>query len=118
MAKLKLLLDENIGTEVFIFLERQGYDVVSVLDKKPGIEDREVLEQAQKDRRIVITLDKDFGRLIYRNSQRHAGVILLRLDDESPRSISQTLARLLVNYNLELSEKFTVVTETKVRLRR
>lgn len=89
MVKLKLLLDENIGKEVFIFLKRQGYDTVSILNVKPGMVDWEVLELAQKDKRIVITLDKDFGHLIYFRSQPHAGVILLRLTDESPKNISE-----------------------------
>jgi len=47
-----------------------------------SIEDHEVLEIARAEDRILITNDKDFGELIYRQQLEHTGVILFRLRDE------------------------------------
>lgn len=104
MEKPKLLLDENIGTLVAKTLRVQGYDVVSILEEEPGMSDSDVLNRA-------------FGRLIYLYSQRHAGVILLRLKDESSQNINYILSKILTDYGSRLIKKFITVSETKVRLR-
>lgn len=117
MAKPRLLLDENIGITVARFLEAQDYNIFSVLREKPGASDGQILDRAVKEKRIIITLDKDFGKLVYQNNQKHSGIILLRLFDESPDNINKVLQRLLRNYGLQLLKKFTVVTETRVRVR-
>lgn len=117
MEKIKLLLDENIGLKVVEALEQDGYDVISIIKQSPGITDQEVLVQAVRENRIIATLDKDFGRLVYQYSQKHTGVILLRLNDESLRNIIRVLMRVLKQYASELHGKFTTVTETKIRLK-
>lgn len=117
MEKIKLLLDENIGLKVAEALQQDGYDVISIIKQSPGITDQEVLDRAVKENRIVATLDKDFGRLVYQYPQKHTGVILLRLNDESPQNIIRVLMKALKQYESELNGKFTIVTETKIRLK-
>lgn len=117
MDKIKLLLDENIGILVAEELQKEGYDIVSIITAQPGITDSEVLDKALAEHRIIVTLDKDFGRLVFQYSQKHAGVILLRLANESPQNISRMLKIVLQQYQTGLAGKFMTVTETKIRLR-
>ena len=117
MAKIKLLLDENIGILVAEDLRKDGHDIVSIITDSPGISDNKVLDKALKEKRITVTLDKDFGRLIFQYSQKHAGVILLRLANESRQNISRMLKVVLEQYQTELAGKFVTVTEAKIRLK-
>lgn len=62
---MKFLADENIGLGVIEPLRNLGFDVQSVLEKQTGISDTKVLSLANKGNRILITTDKDFGKLVY-----------------------------------------------------
>lgn len=115
--KPKLLLDENIGVIVAESLRREGYDSVSIIETHPGVPDQEVLGLARKERRILVTLDKDFGLLVYANPQKHAGVILLRLNDESPRRVTETLLLILDQFGNQLAGRFAVASEGSIRIR-
>lgn len=117
MGELKLLLDENIGFLVVERLRKEKYDVVSILEEMPGAEDSVVLAQARREKRVVVTLDQDFGRLVFRDSKRHAGVILLRLEHESTENITQVLLNTLEQYGNQLSNRFVVASEHQVRIR-
>ena len=59
-------------------LRESGYDVLSVSEISPRAEDSGVIEPAVKDKRILLTEDKDFGPLVYAHGQKTGGVILLR----------------------------------------
>lgn len=117
MPAPKLLFDENIGAIVAASLRQEGYDVVSILEETPGAQDREVLERARAERRILITLDRDFGRLIFLRSQEHVGVIFLRLRRETPGMILTVLRGVFDAYGEKLHGHFITASEGRVRIR-
>ena len=45
------------------------------------MEDEKIIRTAFLENRMVITMDKDFGELVYHSSMKHSGVLLLRLED-------------------------------------
>ena len=61
---MKLLADQNIPATVCKALAEEGFDVLSINDVSPGATDREVVTLAEKEQRIILTFDKDFGGLI------------------------------------------------------
>lgn len=117
MRRLRLLLDENIGRAVALRLRKSSWDAASILEESPGIEDTEILKKATKEKRIVVTLDQDFGALIFRDSNKHVGVLLLRLGKESSENIFNTINRVLIQHGKKLEKKFTVASELQVRIR-
>ena len=80
--------------------------------------DDEVLTKALTENWILITNDKDFGEMVFRERRNHHGVIFMRLDDERSANKIEVLQRLLEGYAEKLPEEFVVVTETKVRFAR
>lgn len=113
---MKFLVDECVGPVVAIWLSQRNYDTISIYDDLPGIDDNSVLKKALLESRILITCDKDFGEMIFKNKMQHCGIILLRLIDErSSRKIS-VLDTILKNYSEELFGNFVVATETAVRI--
>ncbi len=87
MSKPRLLADENIPRTVVIMLRREDYDTVSVWELKPGMNDEEVVELAIRESRIIITFDKDFGRIALLKPNI-TGVILLRIPPLNPQYIA------------------------------
>lgn len=115
---MKFLADENIGLAVVAFLRKQGHDIPSITEFSPGVSDATVLLKAADEHRILVTSDTDFGELVYRIGQQHAGVILLRLDDERNANKIRVLRKLLKQHAEDLPNAFVVVTDTTVRIRR
>lgn len=115
--KPRLLLDENIGQSVAQSLINNGYDAVSVVEIGFGMPDTDILKLALQEKRVLITLDKDFGQMIYQSHAEHSGMVLLRLQNESSQNIKMILLNFLNSYDNKMVDKFIVVTEDKIRVR-
>jgi len=113
---MRFLVDECTGSKVAKWLRDANYEVFSVFDEARGMTDNEVLTKASDENWILITNDKDFGEMIFRERRTHHGIIFLRLDDERAANKIQVLEKLLENYSAKLPEQFVIVTETKVRV--
>jgi predicted nuclease of predicted toxin-antitoxin system len=85
---MKFIVDECTGPRVANWLTTVGYDVLSISPDKKGISDKEILKIAVGEIRILITNDKDFGELIFKQKLSHCGVIFLRLSDETAKNTS------------------------------
>ncbi|HEY6137958.1 MAG TPA: DUF5615 family PIN-like protein [Thermoanaerobaculia bacterium] len=74
---MKLLVDNCVAPAVTAALRGEGHDVVAVKDwpRDPG--DEEILAFAEREQRVVITLDHDYGALIFRDRKSHAGLVRL-----------------------------------------
>ena len=115
---MRFLVDECAGPAVTRWLEEQGHDVFSIYEHSAGMSDAMVMQTAFEQDRIPITNDKDFGDLIFRERRAHKGVVLMRLDDERSSQKIEVLRRLLTHHGDDLTGRFAVVTETKLRFAR
>ena len=114
---MRFIVDECAGAKLARWLEEAGHDVFSVYDQARGLSDVDVLTMAESEQRIVITTDKDFGEMIYRDGYSHCGVVLIRLADQRAMRKIGVMKRLLDQYGDELPGRFVVVTEGSVRIR-
>lgn len=76
---MKLLADEGVDRQIVALIRDEGHDVAYVLEMEPGISDEAVLDLANREARILLTADKDFGELVFRQGLLAPGVILIRL---------------------------------------
>ncbi len=82
---MRFLADENVEREVVRLLRKRGHDVAYVSEGGASAPDEEVLERARRERRILLTNDKDFGELVFLQRRLATGVLLLRLEEERGR---------------------------------
>ncbi len=111
------MVDESSGKKVFDFLLEKGYDVKSASRIMPGAPDFLVLQLAEKENRVLITNDKDFGELVFRLKRPSSGIILLRLRIDKPSNRIKYLSNLLLVFPNKLESSFIVVSEGQVRIR-
>lgn len=78
---LRFLVDVGVGRGVERALAEDGHDVASVRDREPRMADEDILAWVAADGRIVMTMDRDFGALVFRSANLQAGVLLLRMAD-------------------------------------
>jgi predicted nuclease of predicted toxin-antitoxin system len=115
---VRFLLDENAEFRLAFFLQERGHDVKAIAHDYPGgLSDDQVLSLAYEEQRVLITNDRDFGELIFRQRMSHCGVIYFRLSDQA---IAAKMARLdhLLRTHLDQLDQYVVVTERTVRVRR
>jgi predicted nuclease of predicted toxin-antitoxin system len=114
---VKFLIDSCVSPQVARALSAAGHDVDSVAgwEKDPG--DEEILAAANRDQRILITLDLGFGDLIFRDNARHSG--LLRLAAMDPDAQVAVCLRAIGECAEELRAGDVVVANRKrTRVRR
>ncbi|MBI1295540.1 hypothetical protein GC175_11350 [bacterium] len=113
----RFIVDECTGMSVVIFLCAQGYDTISVSETMPQAVDVDILQRAVTDNRIVVTNDRDFGDMVFRDRRAHRGIILLRLSDDLPATKLHVLDAVLKEHLERLTDHFVVVTEDNIRIR-
>ena len=65
------------GRRLTEWLRNSGHDAIGIRALGPDPGDRDLLELAESENRVLITLDKDFGDLIHRQGMPHIGLIRL-----------------------------------------
>ena len=113
--KVKFLVDECTGKRLSNLLNAAGYDAIFVGDWKPSASDEEVLDKANKERRVLITDDKDFGELVFRLEKPSSGVILIRASTTNSAIRMHLLETLLKS--TEVYKKFIVLKDKVFKIR-
>ncbi len=114
---MKFLANENVEAPVVEALRTAGHDVACVGQVAPGAEDEEVLRLANTESRFVLTNDKDFGELVYREGKVSRGIVLMRLEAEDGLDKAAHVTRILAAIEQRLPGHFAVLREGRVRLR-
>lgn len=115
---MKILADESVDRPIVERLRQNGYQVWYVAEMEPGIADDIVLDLANREGTILLTADKDFGELVFRQGRVTRGVILIRLAGISPIYKAEIVVSVLTTHSDEMKQAFTVVTAGAVRIRR
>jgi predicted nuclease of predicted toxin-antitoxin system len=116
---MKFIVDENLEPSISNWLKNKGYDTFCVLQEATSIDDTTVLSIANKEERIIITNDKDFGELVFKNDLPCKGLVLLRLQDNSLIGRINALKNLFDNYFTLISQdNFIVASDENVRVKK
>lgn len=97
MAAVKL--DENVPDSVGVILSSGGHEVALARDQQlAGVDDARLLAVAGREGRVLISLDRDFSNILRHPPEATAGIVVLRLRDQSLpriRRAASTLSDLL-----------------------
>lgn len=116
--KPRFLVDESVDFPVVLFLRNKGYDLTSIAEYSPSVEDIKILKRAYEQSRILLTNDKDFGYLVFKKKLKSKGLLLFRLKDQSSQAKIEVLRFILENYKERLQGNFIVATKNKIRIRK
>jgi predicted nuclease of predicted toxin-antitoxin system len=97
-------------------LRAYGYDVLAVSEVTQRSDDRELIEQAHREKRVLLTEDKDFGWLVFVSREDSAGVILLRFPGDARQTMVQAVRQLVQEQDEQLVGAFVVVQPGHIRV--
>jgi len=116
---MKFLANENYPFPSIKILREHGYDVKSVAEDSFGIADTDVLNIAKNEDRIILTLDKDYGELIFKyNAGTPPAVVFYRYKGVSPEFAGNILLEIMNNPDIQLTDIFTVIEQNNLRQRK
>jgi predicted nuclease of predicted toxin-antitoxin system len=99
---MKFLVDRCVGATLARWLREKGHDVREARGSGPDPGDEELLAQALAEGRVLVTLDKDFGALVFGQGASHCG--LVRLPDVPAAQRIALFERLLAAHEKDMSE--------------
>jgi predicted nuclease of predicted toxin-antitoxin system len=110
---MRLLGDENFPQRFLKELRAEGHDVTSALTNHRGTPDKGLLEIAERESRILLTLDKDYLKLMARRRTplKSAGVILFRIHPATIPAL-RPLVLYFRNAAHEWTGRVTVITRS------
>ncbi len=117
IKKLKILIEVGVGKAVENWLKNAGYDVLALRDIDPKMPDDKILEIAAREKRLLITMDKDFGELVYYSGKSHAGVLLLRSEDAISQEKLKVIKNIFTEYEEHIAGHFCVYQNKRLRIR-
>lgn len=79
--------------------------------------DFDIIQMANKEDAIIITMDKDFGEFVFKTHLAHKGILLLRLDDAVAEEKLSALQNILPGYLTQIQNHFSVNQNGKLRIR-
>ena len=116
---MKFLFDQDVYAVTVRFIRGLGYDVVIAAEiGLSQADDEELIREAQAQKRIFVTRDRDFGHLVFVR-EMGSGVIYLRMLPSTFDEVHAELKRVLSEYSVEdLSRAFVVVESKGHRIRK
>lgn len=111
---MKFLIDRCAGRRLAESLRRRGHDILEAHTLGPDPGDRALLELAESQCRVLVTIDTDFGELIYLHDVPHAG--LVRLPDVPAERRIALMSEVIAHHGVDLDER-AVVTVRGGRVR-
>ena len=117
MTVLRVLIDVSAGIAITDWFQQNGHDTQSVRDRDPKMDDTDILTWAVGEQRLVVTMDKDFGELVYHSGQAHAGILLLRLESAPSNTKTRVVESIIKTHGDQLAGKFSVYQNGRLRIR-
>lgn len=115
---MKIIADESVDGPIVQRLRAEGHDVVYVAEEDSGTADEAVLRSASESNSLLITSDKDFGEIVFRQGRASHGVLLFRLSGLSNSTKADLASWALEKHGKDLRDAFAVLTPQGLRLRK
>ena len=118
MTEITFLADESCDFLIVRKLRSAEFDVLSVAESFPSASDKQVLEHAIKEGRILLTEDKNFGEWVFAHGKKIAGVVLIRFPGNARKRLGEEIIRLVDDHGDELKKFFAVLEPGRARLKK
>ncbi len=115
---MNFVADESVDCPIVDRLRQDGHPVWYVAEMEPGISDDAVFDIANREAALLLTADKDFGEMVFRQQRFTGGMVFVRLAGLSPARKASIVATMVRQHLSELPYGFTVIAPGVFRIRR
>ena len=114
---MRLLADENFPKPIVEALRSDGHDVLWARADCGGWNDVALLDLAESEARVVLTLDKDFWQIAVQRRMplEQSGVVLFRVHPATPENLDP-LVRAFVEANRAWAGHISIIATDGIRM--
>ena len=114
---MRFLANENFPRDAVTALRAGGHDVVWIRIAAPGSKDCDVLAWAARERRLLLTFDKDFGELARASTlPAECGILLVRMPMPPASLVGARIAAIVASRE-DWAGHFSVIEPGRIRMR-
>jgi len=114
---MKFLLDMGISPITGEYLTKAGHETTHLIDMAMDrSSDLEILDLAEKEKRVVLTHDLDFGRLLAFSEAKLPTVVMFRLRDMRPENVNKVI-HLVIQQFTDAMEKGAILSVGDKKIR-
>jgi predicted nuclease of predicted toxin-antitoxin system len=114
---MRFLADECLHVAIVAALRAAGHEVSTVQAIDAGAGDRVVLQRALSNRAILLTADKDFGRIVIAHGLAASGIVLFRRSARHPDRAAARLLAAIDEHGERLYQLYVVIAGERTRVR-
>lgn len=115
---MKFLANENFPKPSIDLIRNFGCTVISIASSYSGISDHEVVQLALQKDLIILTFDKDYGEIIFKEKiPVPPSVTFFRHKGADNQFAGDAICTLLESNQIRLNNHFTVIEENGIRQR-
>jgi predicted nuclease of predicted toxin-antitoxin system len=117
---IKFLADMGVSQGTVRYLRSRGYDVSHLRDENlHRLPDEEIVRKAEREGRVILTFDLDFGAIMVLLSDQFPSIVIFRLSNARPDNVNKHIDRILAGATeaLESGAIFSV-EDDRYRIRR
>lgn len=114
---MKIVADESVIVPVIERLRVLGHEVLAISELRPAADDEFVLSLARREAALLITFDKDFGDLVFRQKLLSSGVLLVRIKGLPTVAKTEMICAAIQKHGAQLTQSFTVLSHKMIRFR-
>ena len=117
---MRFLVDMPLSPFLAEWLQREGHEAVHAAHIGLGqAPDKEIIAQARKESRIIVTADLDYARLLALAGSSSPGIILFRGGNYSDKEMLELIKRALMTISSDqLLDSIVVIDKKSIRRRR
>ena len=115
---MNFVADEDVDAPIVERLRQVGHRIWYVAEMAAGTVDDVVLEIAREQEALLLTADKGFGELVFRQQLLTSGVVLIRLAGLTSMRKAMTVVQAIEERGQDLSGNFAVITPGTIRIRK
>jgi predicted nuclease of predicted toxin-antitoxin system len=115
---MNILADESVDHPVYEALKENGFNIKHIAFIGSGSTDTDVLDIAWRQKRVLLSVDKDFGELAFRAKKPSHGIVLYRLSGLTNHQKAEIVLKVFTERSQDIVNSFVVISRNQVRIRK
>lgn len=113
----RLYLDQMFNLDIARTLKEEGYDVIRASETgQARADDKEILERAISENRILVTLDQHFGDWAVLPLSHHPGVVRLKVNPTTSKNVLALLVPFLHRQSpSQFKDRLVILSQQRVK---
>jgi predicted nuclease of predicted toxin-antitoxin system len=114
---VKVLVDECCPKSLVEVLRQDNHEVEYVATDLTGLQDLDILEHSVQEQQIIVTEDRDFCEMVFRDAQPAHGIVLIRFAPKDRHEKPARVRHLFAHHADDLPHAMTTLTRDNIRTR-